>query len=88
MIKCKVCGHEFQPVLKNHYISRDCEKSSSSVVTFLDGRAEGSLYDSFDCPACGCQSTPQERKRVYVIPSHYKAEEEDENEASTEAETD
>ena len=27
---------------------------------------EYKLYDTFDCPACGCQTTAQERKRDYV----------------------
>ena len=63
MIKCKVCGHEFQPVLENHYVSRD---SSESGMVAVIRSTEGKLYDSFDCPACGCQSIPQERKRVYI----------------------
>lgn len=85
MIKCKVCGHEFQPTLKNHYISRDsCE---SGVVTVFKSE-EGKLYDSFDCPVCGCQSIPQERKRVYVTPYHKAEEEEAEDEACEEAEAD
>lgn len=85
MIKCKVCGSDFAPVLKNHYVSRDsCE---SGIVTVVRNE-EGKLYDSFDCPVCGCQSIPQERKRVY-IPCIEAEEEESEDEAcEDEAETD
>lgn len=24
------------------------------------------LYDTFDCPSCGCQIAVQERKRIYI----------------------
>jgi rubredoxin len=84
MIKCKVCGHEFQPVLKNHYVSRDCDESG--VVTVFKSN-EVKLYDSFDCPACGCQSIPQERKRVFISCIEV-AKEVEEDEACEEAETD
>lgn len=60
MIKCKVCGCEFAPVIDKHYITRDNGESGISTVI---KHIEGNLYDTFDCPACGCQIVVQERKR-------------------------
>lgn len=80
MIKCRICGHEFQPLIKNHYVSRDCTKSR--VVEFFVSNAEEKQYDSFDCPACGCQSTPQERKRRVLTEEILEAEKGEEDEAN------
>lgn len=63
-MKCSVCGFEFQPVQKKHYISRDLERTG--VVTMIAATDEPALYDSFDCPECGCQVIAQSRKRVYI----------------------
>lgn len=63
MIKCKVCGCEFTPVIDKHYIARD---NGESGLTTAFKHTEGNLYDAFDCPACGCQIIAQERKRNYV----------------------
>lgn len=76
MIKCRVCGCEFPPVIDKHYITRDNGESGISVVF---KSIEGKLYDTFDCPACGCQSIVQERKRIY-IPCIDSDGEEDDNE--------
>lgn len=75
-IKCKICGCEFVPVIEKHYVSRDCGKTGLSE-TF--NHSEEKLYDTFDCPACGCQIIAQERKRNFVA---YEPclEEEEENE--------
>ena len=62
-IKCKVCGCEFVPVIDKHYISRDNGESGLSAAF---KSAEMNIYDTFDCPACGCQIIVQERKRVYA----------------------
>ena len=63
MIKCKVCGCEFVPVIGKHYIARD--NGESGVSTILKN-VEGNLYDTFDCPDCGCQIIVQERKRTFA----------------------
>lgn len=63
MIKCKVCGCEFTPVIDKHYIARDNDESGLSTVI---KHIEGNLYDTFDCPACGCQIVVQERKRSLI----------------------
>ena len=77
MIKCKVCEHEFTPVIDKHYVARD--DGEYGIVTAFKS-TEGKLYDSFDCPACGCQIIVQERKRVYApcVASEDMEEEEDE----------
>ena len=62
MIKCKVCGCEFTPVIDKHYITRD---NGESGISTAFKQVEGNLYDTFDCPACGCQIVAQQRKRVY-----------------------
>ena len=73
-MKCKVCGCEFTPVIDRHYVSRDKGESGLSVIV---RNTEGDLYDTFDCPACGCQIIAQERKRDYYP---YVPEEGDEDE--------
>lgn len=62
-IKCKVCGHEFTPVIDKHYITRD---NGESGISTAFKHVEGNMYDAFDCPACGCQVVAQERKRIFV----------------------
>lgn len=64
MLKCKICGCEFNAVKEKHYISRDNGKTG--VVAAFESNPEDVLFDTFDCPACGCQITVQERKREYV----------------------
>lgn len=61
MIKCKICGCEFTPTIDKHYITRD---NSDSEISKVFKGAERSLYDTFDCPVCGCQIFAQERKRT------------------------
>lgn len=63
-IKCNICEHEFYPVIKKHYISRDAGKTG--VAAAFQSNPEETLYDTFDCPECGCQVIAQERKRVFV----------------------
>lgn len=63
MLKCKICGTEFLPNKDKHYISRDGGKTGLAA-SFGSNDEEG-LYDSFDCPICGCQIVAQERKREY-----------------------
>ena len=63
MIKCKVCGCEFTPVIDKHYITRD---NGESGISTAFKHVEGNLYDTFDCPACGCQIIAQGRKRTFI----------------------
>lgn len=62
-IKCKICGCEFNPIIEKHYISRD---EGTTGLAIIVRNEEEKLYDTFDCPECGCQVIAQERKRVYV----------------------
>lgn len=75
-MKRKICGCEFTPVIDKHYIARD--NGESGIATAFKSN-EGNLYDTFDCPACGCQIIAQERKRNYVpyTPMLEESEEED-----------
>lgn len=63
MIKCKICGYEFTPVIDKHYIARD---NGEFGISTAFKRIEGNIYDVFDCPACGCQIIAQERKRIFI----------------------
>lgn len=60
MHECVVCGQRFPLEIKYHYISRD---DSFTGLAALSKREEPKLYDTFDCPVCGCQNVVQERKR-------------------------
>ena len=63
MLKCKICGKEFEANIERHYISSDNDiKGLTSVIR----KEEVSLYDTFDCPSCGCQVIAQERKRSII----------------------
>lgn len=64
MIKCKVCGYEFMPVAIKHYISRDNDYEGLAAAF---KKEEAKLYDTFDCPYCGCQVIAQERKRIDTL---------------------
>lgn len=63
MLKCKVCGTEFPAVSERHYVARDNGKTGLS--TAFGSNDEEKIYDSFDCPMCGCQVIAQDRKRIY-----------------------
>ena len=63
MYKCKVCNKEFELQRKDHYIARD---NGQMGLSALAGGSEEELYDTFDCPHCGCQNVMQKRKRRYI----------------------
>lgn len=65
MLECKICGCKFNAVEERHYISRDNGKSGLAVA--FGSEPEEKLYDTFDCPSCGCQIAVQERKRIYSL---------------------
>lgn len=63
-IKCNICEHEFEPTIEGHYISRDDGKKG--MFAAIASNQEEKIYDTFDCPKCGCQVVAQERKRPYI----------------------
>lgn len=71
-MKCEICGTQFTPRLHGHYISRD--DIQSGFVQVVSNKEE-TIYDTFDCPTCGCQIIAQPRRRRFV-----EAVEETENE--------
>lgn len=76
-LKCKICECEFIPEKKEHYISRDEVKVGFSS---LAGGMEEKIYDTFDCPKCGCQNIVGDRKRELYIGENIKEDlEESEN---------
>lgn len=58
LLKCDICGLEFAPNKRTHYIARD--------NTGILGGPEPTYYDAFDCPVCGRQIIAGERKRSAV----------------------
>lgn len=62
-INCNVCGYEFEPLMINHYITRDDGKIGFAA---LSASKEPIIWDTFDCPKCGCQVRVQERKRIDI----------------------
>ena len=77
MLKCKICGKEFEANLDRHYVARD---NGNTGIAVAISNYEEKLYDAFDCPACGCQVIAQERKRVYMKIEETLEEEEEEEE--------
>lgn len=76
-IKCKICESEFIPTIDEHYISRDIAETGISTII---RKLENTIYDTFDCPICGCQVVVQERKRSVAddfIEKEYEGEYED-----------
>lgn len=69
-MKCKCCSKEFEPKKEFHYISRDVAKTGLAA---LSGGDETKLFDTFDCPNCGCQNVFGERKRTAFVESALKA---------------
>lgn len=60
--KCGICGQLFPLVIDKHYISRD--DGQVGVAALFKSLPEDQLYDTFDCPYCGCQNVVQKRKRA------------------------
>ena len=78
MIKeCVVCGGKFVIDKASHYISRD---DTVTGIAIIIKDSECSLYDTFDCPYCGCQNIIQKRKREYFSKFIESLEEETEEE--------
>lgn len=59
--RCSVCNKDFQMDIRSHYVSRDNKTTGLNTIM---SNVEVSVYDTFDCPHCGCQNVIQERKRV------------------------
>ena len=62
MATCKVCGRDFPLLEEEHYVSRDVKKTG--LVATISGGNEPQLFDSFDCPHCGCQNIMQIRQQI------------------------
>lgn len=77
-LKCKICECEFIPEKKEHYISRNEVKIG---LPNLAGGMEEKLYDTFDCPQCGCQNVVGERKRSLFREFIENLQEEEEEES-------
>lgn len=63
MTKCVVCNKDFELIKENRYTSRGEGRTGISAIA---GGIEETLYDTFDCPYCGCQNVMQRRKRSYI----------------------
>lgn len=64
MTTCKVCGRDFPLLAEEHYVSRDV---CLTGFAGLAGGTEPKIWDSFDCPHCGCQNRLQQRNRLADI---------------------
>ena len=62
-IVCRICGYEFKGTKESHYISRDGLETGIATIA---KNQEPKLYDTFDCPFCGCQYVAQERKNKAI----------------------
>lgn len=64
MTTCKVCGRDFPLIVEDHYVSKEAGKIG--IAAIASGPAP-ILWDSFDCPHCGCQNRMQQRNRLTDI---------------------
>lgn len=67
-MECKICGKDFELKLDNHYVSRDNE--TNGIIKAIRSEEEN-IFDTFDCPYCGCQNIIQQRKRPAFVGSDY-----------------
>ncbi len=63
LITCSACGRDFPLIAEEHYVSKE---PASIGLSALAGH-EPYLWDSFDCPHCGCQNTIRRRNRLVDI---------------------
>ena len=77
MLECKICGCKFDAVEERHYIS--CDNGKSGLAAAFGSEPEEKLYDTFDCPSCGCQIAVQEWYTQHLIDHLRKLEKENEN---------
>ena len=61
MLRCKICGCEFNAAAEKYYISRD--EVETGVIAAFKSTEECKIYDTFDCPQCGRQNVIQGRRR-------------------------
>ena len=48
-MKCNICGKIFIPKNQNRYLTAE----PTTLANSFNGG--GAVYDTFDCPRCGCQ---------------------------------
>ena len=58
-MKCNVCGKLFIPKNQNRYLTAE----PTTLANSLNGG--GAVYDTFDCPRCGCQHRVATRYKEY-----------------------
>lgn len=80
MTTCKVCGRDFPLIAEEHYVSKEADSFGLAAIA---GVVVPTLWDSFDCPHCGCQNRMQQRNRLTDslgrdFPLDYGENEEDE----------
>ena len=74
MTTCKICGRDFPLLAEEHYVSKEPGKTG---LAFFAGGDDPALWDSFDCPHCGCQNRMQKRNRlVNILGEDFPIEEE------------
>lgn len=56
-IKCKICGARFAAKAENRYTSMKDNTGGGIAAAFKSDPP--TLFDTFDCPECGCQHIAQ-----------------------------
>lgn len=64
MTTCKVCGRDFPLLIEEHYVSKEAGRIGFAALAVGPAPI---LWDSFDCPHCGCQNRMQQRERLSDI---------------------
>lgn len=63
-IECKVCGSKFDYDISKVYQTR--ESVETGIKAAISGGIEPKIFDTIDCPNCGCQNYLAVRQRTYI----------------------
>lgn len=64
--ECAVCHREFALIAEDHYIAVDPQPTGITALA----NSTVYIYDTIDCPHCGCQNVLQKRK-PFACPCDY-----------------
>lgn len=73
-ITCSVCGLEFSALVAKRY-TVTTNSTRSGLISAFGSVIPETLYDAFDCPACGCQMRLNKRLLPFLPVDNESVEE-------------